>query len=125
MSNRFVPVPDQGDIRRFFGPTSPDKPESYCFECGEPYPWRQAQLRVADEIAREVALSEASLDAEDQELLAQSLKDIAIAAPKQELAGTRIRRLLVNAPAAVRELALRYVTGVTAQVVTSLIKGGG
>lgn len=72
-------------------PTAP----AFCAGCGAPYPWTQAGLDAARELAAELrTLSEA-----ERSELAKSLPDLIANTPRTVVAATRLKRLLGKAGA--------------------------
>ena len=65
-------------------------PPSYCHACGKPYPWTALKLEAAKELVEELD----GLDAEERQLLKQSLDDLVTDSPKTEVAGLRFKRLM-------------------------------
>lgn len=77
---------------------------SFCSNCGQPYPWTEAKITVAHELAEEME----NLSAEEKKLLSKSIDDLITDSPRTELAATRFKKILlkVGEPAAraLREL---------------------
>jgi len=74
----------------FLGGTT--KPSSYCYNCGQPYPWtKTALLAAADLISEEEALSD-----EQKQLIVDSLSDIISETPKTNLAVIRLKKCLIT-----------------------------
>lgn len=71
-------------------PPSYNSPPSYCRACGKPYPWTALKLEAAKELVEELD----GLDAEERQLLKQSLDDLVTDSPKTEVAGLRFKRLM-------------------------------
>ena len=72
---------------------------SFCPDCGKPYPWTEAKLKAAQELAD---LNE-DLSPEAREILKKSFDDIARDTPQTKVAATRIKRFLAKAPKAVAD----------------------
>ena len=67
-------------------------PPSYCHKCGAAYPWTQARLQAARELADE--LDELSPDEID--VLKGSLDDLVADTPRTALAATRFKKLVAK-----------------------------
>ena len=76
-------------VRSFAGYAVP----AYCHGCGKPYPWTDASIRAAKELADE--LSELTID--EREQLKKSVDDIVADTPQTVLAATRFKRLAEKA----------------------------
>lgn len=63
-------------------------PPGYCHECGKAYPWTEAALEAAKELAKEVD----GLTQEEQELLSRSIDEIVKNGPKTVVATTRFKK---------------------------------
>jgi len=66
---------------------------SFCPECGKPYPWTEAKLKAAQDLADEVD----NLSPEERSLLKKSLDDIVRDTPQTTVAATRFKRLVAKA----------------------------
>ena len=66
---------------------------SFCPNCGEPYPWTEAKLKAAQELADELD----NLSLEERNLLKRSLDDIVRDTPETTIAATRFKRLVAKA----------------------------
>lgn len=71
------------------GPTA----AAFCHECGKPFPWTEAGLKAAQELAGELS----GLTSEEREALAKSLPDLLRETPRTGLAATRFKRLVTKA----------------------------
>ena len=65
-------------------------PPSYCHNCGSAYPWTEAALEVAKQLADEFD----SISAEEKETLKESLNDLVSDGPKTRLAETRFKKIM-------------------------------
>lgn len=70
-----------------------DKPDAYCFNCGEAYPWTDAALKNAILVLQE----EADLSPELKESTSASLPDIITETPGTNLAIIRLKKCLSSA----------------------------
>ena len=68
---------------------------SFCPDCGKPYPWTEAKLKAAKELADELD----KLSLEEREVLKKSLDDIMVMedTPQTPVAATRFKRLVAKA----------------------------
>lgn len=66
---------------------------SFCHACGKPYPWVEAKLKAAQELADEVN----NLTPEETATLKRSLEDIIRDTPQTTVAATRFKRLITKA----------------------------
>ena len=67
-------------------------PPAFCPDCGLPYPWTEAALKAAEDLASEVGLS----DTDVTELKA-TLPDLVSDSPQTTVAATRFRRIIEKA----------------------------
>ena len=68
-------------------------PPSFCPHCGNPYPWTEARLKAAKELADELD----NLSLEEQEMLKKSIDDIIRDTPQTPVAAKRFKRLVTKA----------------------------
>lgn len=67
-------------------------PPNFCAECGKPYPWIEARVQAAHELAEETE----NLSAEEKDILKKSIDELIIDSPRTELAVTRFKKLLLK-----------------------------
>jgi len=67
--------------------------QSFCPHCGNPYPWTEARLKAAQELADEID----NLSPEECDLLKKSIDDIVRDTPQTTVAATRFKRLVAKA----------------------------
>ncbi|CAM4059525.1 DUF2321 domain-containing protein [Bacillus albus] len=65
------------------------KVPKYCHNCGQSYPWTEAALIAAKELAEEVE----GLTPEEREILSQSIDDIVSNGPRTVVATTRFKKM--------------------------------
>ena len=70
-----------------------EEPARYCDNCGAAYPWTEAKLQAATELASELN----NLTEEEKQQLKNSLPDIIRDSPQTPVAATRFKRLLAKA----------------------------
>lgn len=66
---------------------------AFCIACGEPFPWTEARVQAAIELAEELD----ALDEKDRDLLKKSLDDLLAETPRTQVAATRFKKLMVKA----------------------------
>jgi len=71
----------------------PPNVRAFCHGCGKPYPWTEARLTAAQELADE---SE-GLSEDERQMLKASLDDLVRDTPRTTLAATRFKRLATKA----------------------------
>lgn len=94
---------------------------SYCPGCGKAYPWIEAKLQAARELAAEIE----GLSADERELLSKSLDDLIQVTPRTELAATRFKKLAAKAPGNVGEVLKGIVTDVASEAIKKILLGPG
>jgi hypothetical protein len=87
-----APIRGEYYVEGFFGPSDYVSP-SFCFHCGEPFPWTTEKLKAAKELADEIV----GLSPEDRGRLKEALTDVAAGGPRTEIGAVRIKALLGNA----------------------------
>ena len=65
----------------------------FCPDCGKPYPWTEAKLKAAQELADELE----NLSPEECDLLKKSIDDIVRETPQATVAVSRFKRLVAKA----------------------------
>ncbi len=68
-------------------------PPHYCLKCGHPFPWTDANIKAAKELAKEIE----EFDQADIDLLTANLDDLVSEAPNTQVAAIRIKKLLAKA----------------------------
>ncbi len=72
--------------------TKPPVAPNFCYRCGQAYPWAEAKLNTAKELADELQ----ELSNEDKHTLKESLDDIVKDTPATEVAAMRFKRILAK-----------------------------
>lgn len=62
----------------------------FCLNCGKPYPWTEAKIQAAHDLAQELE----NISDDDKEILTQSINDIVKDSPRTTLAATRFKKIL-------------------------------
>ncbi len=63
---------------------------AFCPSCGKPYPWTEAKIQAAHELAQELE----NISDDEKKILAHSIDEIAKETPKTTLAATRFKKML-------------------------------
>ncbi len=95
-------------------------PPAFCHACGKPYPWTEAALRAAQDLASELV----SLSPEERQVLAGSLSDIIRDTPRTALAATRFKALVAKAGPAAAQAFKKIITEMATDVAKKIIFGG-
>lgn len=101
---------------RFVGPYVPP---NYCHGCGKPYPWTDATLGAARELADELD----HLTPQEREILKGSLDDLVADTPRTALAATRFKKLVAKAGPVVAEGLRELLIGVVTESAKKMIWG--
>lgn len=80
----------RGRSRGEFGHWGDYSPPSYCFNCGNPFPWTSSALEATKDI---LLLSEA-IDSSELATIEDTYRDLIIETPKTQVAAMRFKRLL-------------------------------
>ena len=67
--------------------------QSYCYNCGNPYPWTESALEAITLMIQE----DEKLSASERQNLEQSLPDILSETPKTKVASIRIKKAILSA----------------------------
>lgn len=94
-------------------------PPSFCHKCGAAYPWTEAKLQAARELADE--LDELSPD--EIEVLKGSLDDLVADTPRTTLAATRFKKLVAKVGPAVADGFKEILTDVVSESAKKMIWG--
>ncbi len=84
------------DIRGYYWgnmSTAEYHPPAFCHSCGDPFPWTQATLEAARELARELD----ALDENDRTTLEHSLDDLVRDTPATAVAALRFKKIVEKA----------------------------
>lgn len=91
----------------------------YCHSCGHPYPWTIAKLQATAGLIEELE----GLDAEDRQVLKESLNDLICEGPKSELASLRVKKVIKKVGRDSYELVKKVVTDVVSETVRKAMFG--
>ena len=95
-------------------------PPSFCHECGAPYPWTQAALSAARELAAELE----NLKPEERKALAGTLEDLVADTPRSSVAALRFKKLATKAGREAGQALRNILHGVATDAVRGMIWGG-
>jgi hypothetical protein len=93
------------------------KVPAFCHECGKPYPWTEARLKAAQELAEETE----GLDDEERQMLKASLDDLVRDTPSTPLAATRFKRLATKAGKGAADAFKEILIGVLSEAARKVI----
>jgi len=94
---------------------------SFCSECGKPYPWTEAKLKAAKELAD--LLEE--LSPEEREILKKSFDDIVRDTPQTPVAATQFERIAAKLGKAATEQLRKLVVDIASETAKKIILGQG
>jgi len=89
-----------------------------CHECGSAYPWRQAAIANAIEVAQ------AEVDAAQAEEVAKLVRSIAAASPRMEADALKLGKILSGIGTAARKAAYQAFIDITAKAIADKIFPG-
>jgi hypothetical protein len=92
-------------------------PPRFCPECGSIYPWTEARLKDARELADELT----ELTDEEKEKLKQSLDDIVHDSPRTQVAASRFKRFVAKAGPGVAEMFRSLLVDIASETAKKLI----
>jgi hypothetical protein len=94
-------------------------PPSYCFSCGQPFPWTTEKLSAAKDLADELE----GLSADDRAKLKTAIDDIATGGPRAEVGAARIKRLAGKAGNVVGRAFWKIVVDVASEAAKKVLLG--
>ncbi len=103
-------------VNAFVGGTE-DVPR-FCHKCGAPYPWSEASLQAAKELAELSALGD-----DDRRLLGESVDDLVRDTPRTPVATERFKRLMKKAGPQVADSFRSVLVDVVSETVRKAIWG--
>ena len=92
-------------------------PPSFCPSCGEPYPWTEAKLKAAKELADLLE----DLRPEERELLKKSFDDIVRDTPQTAVAATQFKRLAAKVGKTVAEELRKLVVDIASETAKKIL----
>ena len=63
---------------------------AFCYKCGKPFPWTDARLRAAEDLADELD----DITSDERESLKKSLHDLVRETPSTRVAETRFKKIM-------------------------------
>jgi hypothetical protein len=93
-------------------------PPSFCFSCGQPFPWTVEKLLAAKDLADELDLS-----ADDRATLKTAIDDIATPGPRAEVGAARIKRLAGKAGTVVGRAFWKITVEVASEAAKKILLG--
>ncbi|MHB1459573.1 MAG: DUF2321 domain-containing protein [Armatimonadota bacterium] len=95
-------------------------PPSYCYNCGNAFPWIESRMQAARELTDELE----NLTKEEKDSLKQSLDDIITDTPQTTLAVIRIKRLLTKSGKIAAESFKEIMVSVVTEAAKRSLWGG-
>ncbi len=89
----------------------------FCPDCGKPYPWTEAKLKAAKELAD--LLEDLSL--EEREILKKSFDDIVLDTPQTKVAATQFKRLAAKVGKIAKEQLRELVVDIASETAKKII----
>lgn len=93
---------------------------SFCHECGNPYPWAEAKIKAARDMADELD----ELSPEDRERLKGTLDDLIRNTPQTEVAATKFKKILTKVAKGSATAMRDIVVNVASETAKKLLLGG-
>jgi len=92
---------------------------SFCPNCGKPYPWTEAKLKSAHELADSLE----DLSSEEREIVKKSFDDIVQDTPQTAVAAKKIKRLLAKVSKIAAEQIRKLVVEIASETAKKIILG--
>ena len=92
----------------------------FCPDCGKPYPWTEAKLKAAQELADLLE----DLTSEEREILKKSFDDIIIDTPQTPVAATRFKKIAAKAGKIAAEQLRELVVDIASETAKKIILEG-
>jgi hypothetical protein len=110
--------PQRGNLRDVLA-SGESYPDSYCWNCGTPYPWTERHLAAATELVAEDDL----LSSQEKELLNSTFADMTSENPRTTLAATRFKKLAAKAGKGLGEAIQRTLVDVLSETAKKIMLG--
>ena len=94
-------------------------PPSFCPDCGKPYPWTEAKLKAAQELADLLE----DLSSEEREILKKSFDDIVQDTPQAVVAANKIKILIAKVSKIAAEQIRKLVVEIASETARKIILG--
>ncbi len=88
----------------------------FCYRCGSPYPWTEAKLKAAGDLAEELELSQPEKDQ-----LKNSLEDLVKDTPSTNVSATRFKKLVDKAGKEARGMFREILVDVVSETAKKLL----
>lgn len=92
----------------------------HCYACGKPFPWTEAKLAAARELADEMD----GLSDDEKEKLKANLADLVAETPRTEVAVVQTKKLLAKAGGEARRALVDVLRGVVREGIKTALFGG-
>ena len=92
---------------------------SFCYACGQSYPWTEAKIKAAKDLADELD----KLKPDEKEALKKSIDDIIRDTPQTQVAAIRIKKLMVKAGAEAATFFRQILVDIASEAVKKQIWG--
>jgi hypothetical protein len=89
----------------------------FCLNCGVPYPWTQARIQAAHELAQELD----GLDKQERDILEKSIDDLIKDSPSTPVAVTRFKKIMVKVGQTSASLFREILTDVLSETARKLL----
>jgi hypothetical protein len=111
-------APQRGNFSNFIGWGS-KTPNSFCSNCGKPYPWTERQIASTTALINEEEL----LSQEEKVLLTSTLTDLASDTPNTVLAATRFKRIVTKVGGTFKAAIYKFVVDVSSETAKKIVLG--
>ena len=92
---------------------------SFCFQCGQPFPWTAEKIEAAKSLADELE----NLSAEDRAALKIAIDDVAGGGPRAEAGAARLKRMLGKATTTAGKALYKIVVDVASEAAKKMLLG--
>lgn len=96
----------------------PEEPATFCYACGEPYPWTRRRVEAARQTIEELE----ELNKGEKENLKRSLPDLINQGPRSELAALRFKKALTKLGESGRALLMNILANIAAESVKRSVR---
>jgi hypothetical protein len=93
--------------------------DSYCHNCGKPYPWTERRLEATSELVQE----EEQLNEKDKRVLNASLPDLVTDTPSTVLAATRFKKIVGSVGGGFKSAMYQFVVDVSSETAKKIVLG--
>lgn len=89
----------------------------FCYQCGQPYPWLDAKLKAARELAQELE----NISDDDKDILTQSIDEIIKDTPKTEVAAFKFKKIVSKSGQSVAEAFKNILINVVSETAKKML----